>query len=49
MSAVTIAGDDPRDPSAEAKLTLPETWQVDSLGESSVMRSLSPFNNPTQS
>ncbi|KAH9854583.1 hypothetical protein C2E23DRAFT_817085 [Lenzites betulinus] len=26
-----VPGDDPRDPSAEAKVTLPEKWQVDSL------------------
>lgn len=32
MSA--IATDDPRDASAETKLTFPETWQVDSSGTS---------------
>ena len=39
MSAAVavVAGDDPRDPSAEAKLTLPETWQGDSVGESRVL------------
>ena len=39
MSAAVavVAGDDPRDPSAEVKLTLPETWQGDSVGESRVL------------
>ena len=39
MSAAVavVAGDDPRDPSAEAELTLPETWQGDSVGESQVL------------
>ncbi|KAL7284584.1 hypothetical protein ACG7TL_001877 [Trametes sanguinea] len=31
MSSAVVPGDDPRDPSAEAKLTLPEKWQTDSL------------------
>ncbi|OCH94575.1 hypothetical protein OBBRIDRAFT_747225 [Obba rivulosa] len=30
MSTIAQSKDDPRDPSAEAKFTLPETWQVDS-------------------
>ncbi|KAI0717910.1 hypothetical protein C8T65DRAFT_640353 [Cerioporus squamosus] len=29
--ANVVAGDDPRDPSGEVKLTLPEAWQVDSV------------------
>ena len=29
---VVVAGDDPRDASAETKLTLPDTWLVDSMG-----------------
>ena len=39
MSAAVavVAGDDPRDPSAEVKLTLPETWQGDSVGESQTL------------
>ncbi|KAI0356898.1 hypothetical protein OH77DRAFT_1400317 [Trametes cingulata] len=32
MSSAVVPGDDPRDPSAEAPLTLPEKWQTDSLG-----------------
>ena len=35
-----VSGDDPRDPSAEVKLTLPETWQVESLGECQLTVSL---------
>ncbi|KAI0372516.1 hypothetical protein BV20DRAFT_964109 [Pilatotrama ljubarskyi] len=31
MSSAVVPGDDPRDPSAEAPLTLPEKWQTDSL------------------
>ncbi|PIL29045.1 hypothetical protein GSI_09093 [Ganoderma sinense ZZ0214-1] len=30
-SVVAVAGDDPRDASAETKLTLPDTWLVDSM------------------
>ena len=33
MSTPVVPGDDPRDPSAEVKLSLPETWQVESLGK----------------
>ncbi|KAI0672310.1 hypothetical protein C8Q78DRAFT_1077846 [Trametes maxima] len=31
MSSAVVPGDDPRDPSAETSLTLPEKWQADSL------------------
>ncbi|KAI0772856.1 hypothetical protein BD413DRAFT_473539 [Trametes elegans] len=31
MSSAAVPGDDPRDPSAEAPLTIPEKWQSDSL------------------
>ncbi|OJT10697.1 hypothetical protein TRAPUB_12790 [Trametes pubescens] len=31
MSSAVIPGDDPRDPSAEAPLSLPEKWQTDSF------------------
>ncbi|KAI0634266.1 hypothetical protein C8Q77DRAFT_1110772 [Trametes polyzona] len=31
MSSAVVPNDDPRDPSAEAPLTLPEKWQTDSL------------------
>ncbi|EJF61686.1 hypothetical protein BD309DRAFT_1082237 [Dichomitus squalens] len=30
-SVAVAPGDDPRDPSAEVKLTLPDTWQVESM------------------
>ncbi|KAI8989128.1 hypothetical protein BD414DRAFT_382344, partial [Trametes punicea] len=32
MSSAVLHGDDPRDPSAEAPLTLPEKWQTESVG-----------------
>lgn len=39
MSA--IAGDDPRDPSAERKLSFPDTWQAESSGAFQTMSKLS--------
>ena len=45
MSAAAVVGDDPRDPSAEVKLSLPETWQVESMGECSIDRP-APFWTP---
>ncbi|EIW53358.1 uncharacterized protein TRAVEDRAFT_133113 [Trametes versicolor FP-101664 SS1] len=32
MSSAVVPGDDPRDASAEAPLSLPEKWQTDSFG-----------------
>ena len=32
-SSALLPGDDPRDPSAETPLTLPEKWQTESVGE----------------
>ncbi|KAI0827399.1 hypothetical protein BC628DRAFT_1318391 [Trametes gibbosa] len=37
MSPTVVLGDDPRDFSAEAKLTLPEKWQTDSFGAHGLM------------
>ena len=37
MSTSAFAGDDPRDAEGEVKLSLPETWPVESMGKCDVL------------
>ena len=37
MSTSAFAGDDPRDADGEVKLSLPETWPVESMGKCDVL------------